>query len=506
MSGKYSESVPGAGPGGHKTPFRAIDLTSLKAMVANSRTDVLEDIAENWQWVHDALVVGVDGQPSIKQQLDDAVAKVLKSWEGATADAFAAQAKKISQNIANGAPYAERTSSVLKHTAKSLAYYKKQLDAVNPPNDWERGKDKLGDGLERSDKGLKADFAAGASTEEALANNSGKLSLDKERQLEAAIIMETLGATYVRNARAIGTPPRTPNPQDVVEEPSFSEPPPVAIMPLPTVVTKPRPSSVSTGRGGTSKGPGAVAPLAPPRDSGIIGGAQKPVKPGAPPVGTVIDGISTNPAPSGSSHVPGGGTGAGGGAGTGGSLPGLPGAGSSIGSGRRAGGGRPGATRLPGMPGGGITGKPAPGRSGMPGAPGGAGSGRSGSAAGRGAGAVGRGGMAAGPGSGASARSGAAGGGGATGGLARQRGGTVGSPSKNGAAPTAQGGSGLHRSRGGTMAGQGTGRGAGPTAGMPGTRGASEREKRREGERPDYLVEDEETWDPRRDVAPRVID
>ncbi|QMV21553.1 hypothetical protein GQS52_06925 [Streptomyces sp. SCUT-3] len=482
---------------------------SLKAMVANSRTDVLEDIAENWQWVHDALVVGVDGQPSIKQQLDDAVAKVLKSWEGATADAFAAQAKKISQNITNGAPYAERTSKVLKHTAKSLAYYKQQLDAVNPPNAWERGTDKLGDGLERSDKGLKADFASGASTADALANNSGKLSLDKERQLEAAVIMETLGATYVRNARAIGTPPKPPGVNDPVEEPSFSEPPPVAITPLPAVVTRPRPSSVSPKPGSTGRGPGAVAPLSPPRDSGIIGGAQKPVKPGTPPIGTVIDGISTNPVPSGNSHVPGGVGGTGGGTGSGGSLPVLPGGGSSIGAGRRAGGGRPGTARLPGTPGAATAGKPASGRLGMPGAPGapgGAGSGRSGPAAGRSSGAVGRGGMVGGPGGGAAASGGTAGRGGSTGSLARQRGGTIGSPSRSGAAPAAQGGSGLHRSRGGTMTSQGTGRGTGPMAGMPGTRGASDKEKRGEGERPDYLVEDEETWDPRRDVAPRVIE
>jgi hypothetical protein len=40
-------------------------------------------------------------------------------------------------------------------------------------------------------------------------------------------------------------------------------------------------------------------------------------------------------------------------------------------------------------------------------------------------------------------------------------------------------------------------------------RGSSERseeEERREHNRPDYLVEDEETWTPERNVAPRVIE
>lgn len=34
----------------------------------------------------------------------------------------------------------------------------------------------------------------------------------------------------------------------------------------------------------------------------------------------------------------------------------------------------------------------------------------------------------------------------------------------------------------------------------------TEEEERREGERPDYLVEDEETWTPERNNAPRVIE
>jgi hypothetical protein len=40
-------------------------------------------------------------------------------------------------------------------------------------------------------------------------------------------------------------------------------------------------------------------------------------------------------------------------------------------------------------------------------------------------------------------------------------------------------------------------------------RGSSERseeEELREHDRPDYLVEDEETWTPERNVAPRVIE
>ncbi|MFE1784592.1 hypothetical protein ACFW9F_18920 [Streptomyces sp. NPDC059506] len=468
-------------------------------MVANSNPNAIEDVAESWDWIHKALTAGVDGDPSIKEQLQDAVNTALRSWEGASADAFARSARSIIGNINTGAPQVSRTAEALKFAAKSLRTYKSQLDQVNPPNDWERGKDKIGDAFKRSDADLNAEFKSGASTTDALEKNRGQLSLDRERQLEGAIVMEYLGAAYMTSAKAINPPSWRWD--DPVSEPGSSTPmTPAEIVPLPAVITKPRPSSVHPGSTGTSAAPKTVTPLAPPRrDSAIIGGNQKPVKPAPPQVGTVIDGITTTPTVSGGGVSPGnvGGTGTGGGTASG-ALPGGVGAGSAIGAGRRPSAGRiGGVARRPGVPGSGVAGGPGSGRTGSPGAGGAA---RSGAGS-----AVGRGGMPGGQGVGGTAQGGPTGRAGS--GLARQRGGVVGGPSKAGAAPANQGGSGLHRSRGGTQAGgQAPGRGTGPMAGAPGTRGRSDKEKRREGERPDYLVEDEETWESRRDVAPRVID
>jgi hypothetical protein len=43
--------------------------------------------------------------------------------------------------------------------------------------------------------------------------------------------------------------------------------------------------------------------------------------------------------------------------------------------------------------------------------------------------------------------------------------------------------------------------------GVPGARtGRPKDQEQREGERPDYLVEDEETWAPQTNAAPRVIE
>jgi uncharacterized protein YukE len=92
----------------------------------------------------------------------------------------------------------------------------------------------------------------------------------------------------------------------------------------------------------------------------------------------------------------------------------------------------------------------------------------------------------------AGGRTGVRGGVARSGGLARQRGGVVGA-TKGGTGTTTgtQGGSGLHKSRGAL------GRGSSER---------SEEEERREHDRPDYLVEDEETWTPERNLAPRVIE
>jgi hypothetical protein len=68
-------------------------------------------------------------------------------------------------------------------------------------------------------------------------------------------------------------------------------------------------------------------------------------------------------------------------------------------------------------------------------------------------------------------------------------------------------GSGLHGSRGGTTEGR---KAAGLSGGAPGGGAAKGRDKKkdRDGKAiPDYLVEDEETWVPKRDdTTPRVIE
>lgn len=70
-----------------------------------------------------------------------------------------------------------------------------------------------------------------------------------------------------------------------------------------------------------------------------------------------------------------------------------------------------------------------------------------------------------------------------------------------------RGGADLHTSRGAALHGEpGEGEGEGMMGGIPGESRRGKRKGDQDGERPDYLVEDEETWLPNQDVLPPVIE
>ncbi|MEU7153382.1 hypothetical protein [Streptomyces sp. NPDC045470] len=476
----------------HETKFYERDMDELKAMVAHANPGKVKEIAVNWKWIHDTLV-GEDGRGGLRKEFDDAVKEVLEHWGGKAAEGFRQRANTISQNIGNSAPYASNMHHVMEGVGHTLEEYKKKIDAMEKPSGTESNLDAAGNYALKvvtfGSKGGRDDSKAihelqqGKDTTDVLNGNSGELSEGKERQLQTAVMMEYLGSAYRSNAKAIGDPPLGGGrDREVPERGDTPSPPP--FVPLPDgVVNRPKPSTPK-GSLPSSKGPGYTSPgdLEAPRQRGISGGVGSTT----PPKTTTLPHVGT-----GLNSLPGGGSGGGGL--NGGGVGGLNGGGglSGAGGGGHLSGGGSGAT---GIPGGGMPGGTVAGRSGT----GGGGAAGAGSRSGR-AGAPGMGGAA---GAGGGAKGAAAGRGGA---LARQKGGVVGGTGgKTGAG--GQGGSGLHRSRGGTQSGAGGGRRPMGMAGMPGAHGGKGKEKGPNGERPDYLVEDEETWTPERNVAPKVIE
>ncbi|MFF9482374.1 hypothetical protein [Streptomyces sp. NPDC014733] len=477
----------------HETKFYQYNMDQLKAMVADAKPGKVKEVATNWKWIHDCLV-GEDGRGGLRKEFDDAIKEVLEAWGGQAAEGFRRTAKTISDNIANAGPWAINMHDVMNGVEASLSDYKQKIDDMKKPTGTESNLDAAGNyalkvvtfGSKggRDDSKANSELEAGKPTEDVLNGNSGELSEGKERQLQTAIIMEYLGSSYRSNVAAIGKPPPSRVGEKEVPPPGDTPTPP-PFVPIPnSVMNPPKPSVPKTDipkphGGGYQSPPG----LEGPRHDGISGGVNSPMPKTStmPSVNTGLDGLG------------GGGAGGGGLSGTGGGLAGGAGIGSGAGIGGGSGAGAGTGSSSAGMPGGaGMIGGGVAGRGGAAGGAGARG-GRAGmpgmgGAAGRGAGGA-KGGAAAGRGSA----------------LAKQKGGVVGG-AKGKTGGGAQGGSGLHRSRGGTQKGNLGGRRPAGMAGVPGANGAKGRGKNENGERPDYLVEDEETWTPERNVAPKVIE
>ncbi|MFH9423571.1 hypothetical protein [Streptomyces sp. NPDC017529] len=508
--------------GQSRPQFTEQRLNQLKKMVQNASPETVGEVADGWKKVRVSLV-GEDWNSGIKKQFDDAVTKVLQSWHGASAEAFAKAAQKISNNFAACAPYPHNTGHIMEQISERLSTVKKLVEAVEEPSWLERKADRLSD-LARSDTGKAGAIGAvvpggslvvggaakllGAgdgrddsglnkalgnpktSIYDAMNANRTNLSLDRERELEAAHYMEQLATVYRVGSASL----KSLKPHQDREDNITPHDPGAGGGPLPGIGGfGPTPSAPKPGAGGAKvpglKGGGyqTPTPLEPPRPKGIGGGiGTSPTPKPVPNVNTGLDGLGGG---KGGLGTPGGGLG--GGVGTGG-LSGGGGGGLGAG-GLGSSGGAPGMVGGIGGAGGGT----AKGGSAAKGGVGAGGAGRG--AGGRAGGMPGMGGAAGAAGRGAGAK-GAAG----RGGLARQKGGTVGGPGGK-AGAGAQGGSGLHRSRGGTQ--QGAKEGRRPMAGAPGAHGSKGKDKdQNNGQRPDYLVEDEETWTTQRNVAPRVIE
>ncbi|EDY58301.1 MULTISPECIES: hypothetical protein [Streptomyces] len=438
----------------HTTPFSgAKNMDEMKAMVRHARPDLVEDVVTGWKDVQAQLV-------TIQRDFEKEVTRIQEHWKGAAADGFAQKAKQVSKSIGDTSKYAGHTALAMANAAYTLGKVKDDVLAMEKPGTVSSFLNSAGDGFTGDDSGMKKDIAAGRGAQDVLDRNHDDLSAGREAQLAMAAKMETLGASYNSQAKAMGSWNRKPpieGEKDYPGDPGGITPTPVAT-PSAASPRSPQKASAGTARHAQTGNISQSKSVTPP--SGITGGADQSTAP-VHNVGTAIDGISGGhtgtPTVSGGGGVGGGAAGGsvGGGAGSVGGSAGLVG---GVAGGRRAMVGRPGVGGMPGRPG--------------PGA---------------GAGAAG------------SAR---------PGGSARQSGGISGGTPKAGAGTSrgTAGGSGLHNSRGAA------GRGAGPVrkggvAGTPiGRNGRPKDEEQRERERPDYLVEDEETWTPQRNVAPRVIE
>ncbi|MEV4558990.1 WXG100 family type VII secretion target [Kitasatospora sp. NPDC049285] len=482
-----------------KTPFDRYDLIPLKDMVQHSSPDRIREVGQHWVSVHQELT-------QVAADLQAAVQHATTHWDGAAAQGFAQKGGQIQESLVNTAAHAQNTSVAMNYAATALQQTKSTMSSIKVPDFWDRVGKTLSDGFASSDEGFKRDIASGMNRIDAVNKNAHDLSATEVAHQYAIGVMEHLGPQYIQAADYLDHPPSEkpvdsskpfpPAPTNPVPPPGHTPPsmpmpkypegppqqtPPQQVVPGPPDGPKPtpwHPTGPVQPPGGPIVPPGGpvIAPPVQPPGTEITGLPPltgTPTGPGGPGIG-MPGGPGTIPGPGGG----GGGGLSGGGGGGGGYVPGLGGGGGFVPAGG-AGGGRVGGGGLSGA---GGAGGAAGGRAG-----GAAGAGGAGSAAGKGA--AGAGGMGAMHGGGMGGGGGAGSkGGGKNSGLVRKAGGTVGN-AKGGAGGRSftQGGSGIGKGRGNGQAG------AGGMHGAPGS-GSGGRKKKGEGHRPDYLIEDEETW------------
>ncbi|MFJ5926276.1 WXG100 family type VII secretion target [Kitasatospora sp. NPDC092948] len=495
-----------------KSSFDHYALIPLKDMVGHSSPQQIRDVGEHWKSVHQELT-------QVAADLQQAVQHATTHWEGAASQGFAQKGGQIQQSLTNTAAHAQNTSVAMDYAATALQQTKSTMSQIKVPSFMDRVGKTLNDGFASSDEGFKRDLASGMNRIDAVNKNAHDLSATEVAHQYAIGVMEHLGPQYAEAASYLESPPKKDydGGLEAYPPPPQASPPPNQIPPSSPMPKYPEghPKDLpSTPPGYTPpQGPGQQTPWSPgqvdptppshtlppinpgqqwnPPSTGLDGWTPPESGGGLPggPNGGLPGGVGTLPGPGGGGGGAGGGGGFGGG---GGYVPGAGGGGYLPGGGG-SGGGRTGGLGTGGLGGGGSAGKVGGaggvGGAGKAGGAGAAGAGGAGAAGGRGAaGAGGAGGMHGGGMGGAGGAKGGAGGKSGSG-LVRKAGGTIGGAKAGGAGGRAftEGGSGIGKGRG---AGQG---GANGMHGAPGS-GSANRKKKAEGHRPDYLIEDEETW------------
>ncbi|WP_082119540.1 WXG100 family type VII secretion target [Saccharothrix sp. ST-888] len=451
------------------TNFSGYSHGDLRRMVQSMDSGGVMAASDPWRKAATTL-------KQIRAALNTAAGDATGSWEGATSNAFYSKMTTLANSVNNVAAYANDAAITLQGISEAIDQAKR--DMPEEPDLLDKVGDSIGDA---------AKSMVGEKT----------TPIADERKAQAVAVMDMLALKYrastaglqVPKASSIEEVEKLPPPGDSSGAEAISGLIVGAGLGLAsaggdteTSHASSRPSASWSGQTAQPPKPVVVAPT----DPGVWGGtatpAPRPQHPGSVGPGTGIDGGVTVPKTGGVGRGPitaGGGTG---GTATG-ALPGTGGCSGVVGGGGLAGGAK----------GGSASGGLASGRGGL---------GSDGSrGAVRGGGAFGAGGM-----GGVEGEAGGVGGGSRSGrGLGQRPGGVVGEAGSGGAGRRSftEGGSGIGRSR--AQAGQ-SGTGGGAHGGMPGAAGKGSKKEKKGKERPDYLVEDEETWMSGEKANPNVVE
>ncbi|MFD5564646.1 WXG100 family type VII secretion target [Kitasatospora griseola] len=480
------------------TNFNSYSHGQMRGMVQSMDSGAVMAAADPWRRATDTL-------KQIRTALNTAAADASDSWQGDTSDAFYSRMTTLASTVNNVAAYSNDAASALEMMSEAID--KAKRDMPEEPGLW----DKVGDAISDT-----------AQQTVGIDNEDTRTAIADSRKQQAVTVMQTLAASYRATTNYLKPPLRGIDDNRDLQPPDNGGSSALGALIMGIGAGIAAPNGGATGSAGSrtsSQSPvSSRTPQAPklkqvvvrPTDPGISGGTANAVpQPKGP--GTGIDGtLGSNGGVRGGTGTiggTGGASGVHGPSGGGGLGPSGGVGGGSIGRGEGGllGGGSGIGTSRAGFSGNSVSKAGTFGSGGLGGSGGPGGSAGAGGAGGAGAhsGGLGTGGSAGG--SGIGVRSG--------GNLAGKAGGVIGESTHATAGGRAftEGGSGIGRNR----LGQG---GAGGQAGGPGQAGAAhgggmggqgqagKKDKKRGKDRPDYLVEDEETWASGDQVNPNVVE
>ncbi|WP_189304500.1 hypothetical protein, partial [Streptomyces albospinus] len=278
--------------------FQHHGIGELRRMIESANPATIESSGQHWRSAADRIG-GEDGHGGIRKSFLDAVDHASAHWEGSAAQAFRREAAKVLAKIDRTYAHArvvERTLVGTRGTgpehgvAHNLREAKQAMARIPEPGTADSALD-AGD-----DSQFQRDMAnPKMDTRMALELNRGSLSLSKERQVEAVIVMDELAANYHGHARVLresydprgvaGDWPRHPS--------SSPSPAPVNVQVTGGSAAHPPAKQTPNGAGGGAvpagfDGPKASRPEVPVTTglASVQGGTLAPPPSGTGPLGT----------------------------------------------------------------------------------------------------------------------------------------------------------------------------------------------------------------------------
>ncbi|MEU0024564.1 hypothetical protein [Streptomyces sp. NPDC006335] len=237
----------------HSTAFAATSLPKMQAMVVHADPEQVRTAGHGWDRFRTDLVGGEDG--GVLGVLEALAARLMQSWQGEAAEAFHREMERFRDKVADTAEHARCASVALQGAANALQEYKTHIDAMTSADDAPTGGSRAG-----------ADRTRAVNAEDLLNADRGGLSAADQRDLEAAVVMEQLGAAYNSQATAMRSWSR-----ESLTAPSCPGAP-GGIPPLAEV--RPIPYSVSPGHVPLPPRPRPAEPPSRTETEGVFGGLR----------------------------------------------------------------------------------------------------------------------------------------------------------------------------------------------------------------------------------------